>query len=177
MTIALDALLYRHYGAAGLALAFSSGAALQALFMGLFVYRASPRGAGVPVLVRWLATATVLAVALHFVPQPEGFIQLCLYIGLVLIGFAAGVMLLGERDLFKPATGPCARPEGRNGGKRLPHLPAINRTNERPLQMQRPLLCASCSTTQASIPIVLMQGPSSLPTSTRLPPAAVCAAP
>ena len=40
--------------------------------MGLFVYRASPRGAGVPVLVRWLATATVLAVALHFVPQPEG---------------------------------------------------------------------------------------------------------
>ena len=101
MTIALDAVLYRHYGAAG-GLAFSSGAALQALFMGLFVYRASPRGAGVPVLVRWLATATVLAVALHFVPQPEGFIQLCLYIGLVLIGFAAGVMLLGERDLFKP---------------------------------------------------------------------------
>ena len=80
----------------------SSGAALQALFMGLFVYRASPRGAGVPVLVRWLATATVLAVALHFVPQPEGFIQLCLHIGLVLTGFAAGVMLLGERDLFKP---------------------------------------------------------------------------
>ncbi len=102
MTIALDAALYKHYGAAGLALAFSSGVTLQALFMGLFVYRASPKGAGVAVLARWAATAAVLAAALHFVPQPQGFIELCVYIGLVLIGFAAGVTLLGERDLFKP---------------------------------------------------------------------------
>jgi murein biosynthesis integral membrane protein MurJ len=102
MTIALDAALYKHYGAAGLALAFSSGVTLQALFMGLFVYRASPKGAGVAVLARWAATAAVLGAALHFVPQPQGFIELCIYIGLVLIGFAAGVTLLGERDLFKP---------------------------------------------------------------------------
>jgi len=70
--------------------------------MGLFVYRASPKGAGVAVLARWAATAAVLAAALHFVPQPQGFIELCVYIGLVLIGFAAGVTLLDERDLFKP---------------------------------------------------------------------------
>ena len=101
MTIGLDAALYRHYGAAGLALAFSSGAALQAMFMGLFVYRASPKGAGVAVLARWLATAVVVAAALHFVPQPHGLIELCLYIGLVLAAFAAGVALLGERDLFR----------------------------------------------------------------------------
>lgn len=102
MTIALDAALYRHYGAAGLALAFTSGAMLQALFMGLFVYRTSPRGAGVAVLARWLATAVALAGAVHFLPQPQGFVELCLYIGLVLVGFAAGVTLLGERDLFRP---------------------------------------------------------------------------
>jgi peptidoglycan biosynthesis protein MviN/MurJ (putative lipid II flippase) len=101
MTIGLDAALYRHYGAAGLALAFSSGATLQATFMGLFVYRASPKGAGIAVLARWLGTAVVVAVALHFVPQPHGLIELSLYIGLVLAAFAAGVTLLGERDLFR----------------------------------------------------------------------------
>lgn len=102
MTIGLDAALYRVYGAAGLAMAFSCGAALQALFMGLYVYRASPKGLAVAVLARWLATAASLAIALHYLPKPQGLLELCLYIGLVLVGFAIGVTLLGERDLFKP---------------------------------------------------------------------------
>jgi len=102
-TIGLDALLYRPYGAEGLAVAFTSGVTLQALFMGLYVYRASPAGLAPGVLGRWLATAVVVATALHWLPSPHGLLQLCLYIGLVLCAFALGVVLLGERDLFKPA--------------------------------------------------------------------------
>lgn len=103
MTIGLDALLYRHYGAQGLAIAFASGAILQAVFMGLYVYRATPNGLGVAVLLRWILTGTAIAVALHWAPVPHGLLQLCLYIALVLAAYAAGVLLLGERDLFKPS--------------------------------------------------------------------------
>ncbi len=101
LTVALDALLYRPYGALGLAIAFSCGAVLQALFMGLYVYRASPRGLGAALLLRWLTTAGALAAVLHNAPQPEGLVQLCLYVTLVLLGFAVGVGALGERDLFR----------------------------------------------------------------------------
>jgi peptidoglycan biosynthesis protein MviN/MurJ (putative lipid II flippase) len=103
MTIGLDALLYRPYGAEGLALAFSAGALLQAVFMGLYVYRSAPGALGLPVLLRWTLTASILVAALHYAPQPHGLIELCLYIALVLIGFAACVGLLGERDLFRPS--------------------------------------------------------------------------
>ena len=103
LTVGLDALLYRQYGAEGLAIAFSSGAALQALFMGLYVYRASPAGLALGVLLRWIATAAAVATALHWLPTPHGLLQLCLYIVLVLCAFAVGVVVLGERDLFKPA--------------------------------------------------------------------------
>jgi putative peptidoglycan lipid II flippase len=103
MTIGLDALLYRPYGAEGLALAFSAGAFLQALFMGLYVHRSAPAALGLRVLMRWTVTASALVVGLHFVPQPHGLIELCLYIAMVLVAFAAGVGLLGERDLFRPS--------------------------------------------------------------------------
>ncbi|HCJ29571.1 MAG TPA: virulence factor, partial [Pseudomonas sp.] len=89
-------------GAEGLAFAFSSGAALQAVFMGLYVYRASPTGLAPSVLLRWITTAAAIATALHWLPAPHGLLQLCLYIVLVLCAFAAGVVVLGERDLFKP---------------------------------------------------------------------------
>ena len=102
-TIGLDALLYRHYGAEGLAIAFTSGAILQAVFMGLYVYRVTPSGLGFAVLLRWLVTGAAIAVALHWAPVPHGLLQLCLYIALVLAAYAAGVLLLGERDLFKPS--------------------------------------------------------------------------
>ncbi len=103
LTIALDALLYRAYGAEGLAVAFSSGAILQAVLMGLYVYRSLPHSLALGVLLRWLVTGAAIAVVLHWVPAPHGLIQLCLYIALVLAAYAAGVLLLGERDLFKPA--------------------------------------------------------------------------
>jgi len=103
MTIGLDALLYRQYGAEGLAFAFSSGAMLQALFMGLYVYRASPNGLAASVLLRWGVTGALVAVATNWLPAPHGLVQLCLYIALVLGAFAAGVLVLGERDLFRPA--------------------------------------------------------------------------
>ncbi|WP_181297147.1 lipid II flippase MurJ [Pseudomonas sp. Q2-TVG4-2] len=103
LTVSLDALLYGTYGAEGLAFAFASGATLQALFMGLYVYRASPTGLAPGVLLRWITTAAAVAIALHWLPAPHGLLQLCLYIALVLCAFAAGVVLLGERDLFKPA--------------------------------------------------------------------------
>ena len=101
-TIALDALLYRPYGAEGLAFAFANGAILQAVFMGLYVYRATPHGLGFPVLLRWLATGAAIAIAVHWLPMPHGLLQLCLYIALILAAYAAGVLLLGERDLFRP---------------------------------------------------------------------------
>ena len=103
LTVSLDALLYRHYGAQGLAFAFSSGVTLQALFMGLYVYRASPAALAPGLLLRWIGTAVAIVIALHWLPAPHGLLQLCIYIGLVLCAFAAGVVLLGERDLFKPA--------------------------------------------------------------------------
>lgn len=103
LTIGLDALLYRQYGASGLAFSFTCGALLQALFMGLYVYRASPKGLAVSVLLRWGVTGAAVAVASHWVPMPHGLVQLCMYVGLVLGAFAVGVMLLGERDLFRPA--------------------------------------------------------------------------
>lgn len=103
LTVSLDALLYGTYGAEGLAFAFASGATLQALFMGLYVYRTSPTGLAPAVLLRWITTAAAIAIALHWLPAPHGLLQLCLYIALVLCAFAAGVVLLGERDLFKPA--------------------------------------------------------------------------
>lgn len=101
LTIVLDALLYRPHGAAGLATAFSCGSVLQAMLMGLFVYRSCPRGLAVALLLRWLATAGAIAGALHYAPAPRGLIDLCLYIALVLAAFVAGVTLLGERDLFR----------------------------------------------------------------------------
>ncbi|WP_028237867.1 murein biosynthesis integral membrane protein MurJ [Stutzerimonas azotifigens] len=101
LTIGLDAALLRPYGAEGLAVAFSVGAVVQALAMGLFVYRVSPAGLGIPVLARWLAVAVCLGVGLHYLPKPEGFIELCLYIGLALVAFMSGILALGERDLFR----------------------------------------------------------------------------
>lgn len=101
VTIGLDAILYRSHGAQGLATAFASGAVLQALLMGLYVYRAVPRALGATLLLRWLATAGALGLALRYAPQPDGLLQLCLYISLVLVAFAVGVVVLGERDLFK----------------------------------------------------------------------------
>lgn len=103
LTISLDALLYGPYGAQGLAFAFSSGATLQAVLMGLYVYRASPKGLAPGVLLRWIGTAAAVATSLRWLPAPHGLLQLCLYVVLVLCAFAAGVLLLGERDLFKPA--------------------------------------------------------------------------
>ncbi len=103
LTISLDAALYGPYGAEGLAFAFSAGATIQALFMGLYVYRASPMGLAPSVLLRWLGTAVGIAVALNWVPAPHGLLQLCLYIVMVLIAFGMCVGILGERDLFKPA--------------------------------------------------------------------------
>ncbi|QGZ30993.1 lipid II flippase MurJ [Stutzerimonas stutzeri] len=103
LTIGLDALLYGPYGAEGLAFAFSAGASLQALFMGLYVYRASPTGLAPGILLRWIATAAAIATVLHWLPAPDGLLQLGVYIVLVLCAFALGVLLLGERDLFRPA--------------------------------------------------------------------------
>ena len=101
-TIGLDALLYQQYGAEGLAFAFSSGAVLQALFMGLYVYRASPTGVAISVLLRWGVTGVVVALGSHWIPSPDGFMELVLYVGLVLAAFTLGVVALGERDLFRP---------------------------------------------------------------------------
>lgn len=103
LTVGLDALLYRSYGAEGLALAFTAGAILQATFMGLYVRRASPAGIAAGVLLRWVATAAAVFAALHWAPAPHGLLQLCLYIAMVLAAFAVGVLVLGERDLFKPS--------------------------------------------------------------------------
>lgn len=103
LTVGLDAILYRSHGAEGLAFAFTCGAIIQATFMGLYVRRASPRGIAASLLLRWVATAAAVFAALHWAPAPHGLLQLCLYIGLVLAAFAAGVLLLGERDLFKPS--------------------------------------------------------------------------
>ncbi|MCQ4316055.1 virulence factor [Stutzerimonas zhaodongensis] len=103
LTVSLDAALYGTYGAEGLAFAFSAGAAVQALFMGLYVYRTSPAGLAPRVLLRWLGTAVAVAAVLHWVPAPHGLLQLCLYMLMVLVAFAVGVAALGERDLFKPA--------------------------------------------------------------------------
>lgn len=110
VTVALDALLHRIYGAEGLALAFSAGAFLQALAMGLCVYHVSPRGLGLPMLLRWSATAAGIFLCLHYVPKPQGMLELALYIGGVLLAFAVGVRLLGERDLFKPSYWSMKRP-------------------------------------------------------------------
>ncbi|WP_421681470.1 virulence factor [Stutzerimonas urumqiensis] len=103
LTIVLDALLLRPFGAEGLAIAFSAGAIMQALLMGLFVYRISPAGLGFSLLARWLGIAIVVGAVLHYLPKPDGFIELCLYIGAVLVAFVLGLGALGERDLFRPA--------------------------------------------------------------------------
>lgn len=103
LTIALDALLYRPLGAQGLALAFSAGAVTQALLMGFAVYRVAPSGLGLPLLLRWGATGSAIIFALHYLPKPQGLIELSFYIGAVIVALAAGVTALGERDLFKPS--------------------------------------------------------------------------
>ncbi|TLX62121.1 virulence factor [Stutzerimonas nosocomialis] len=100
-TIGLDALLYRPLGPDGLAMAFSIGAVLQAVLMGFFVYRSSPAGLGLSVLARWIATAVAIVTALRYLPQPVGFYELVGYICLVLVSFVVGVVVLGERDLFR----------------------------------------------------------------------------
>ncbi|MFC3607404.1 lipid II flippase MurJ [Stutzerimonas tarimensis] len=101
LTIALDALLYRTLGAQGLALAFSAGAMLQASLMGIGVYRMTPAGLGLSLLLRWAATGAAIVAALHYLPKPQGLIELVLYVLAVLVAFALGVTALGERDLFK----------------------------------------------------------------------------
>lgn len=101
LTVGLDALLYQQAGAAGLALAFSAGAFAQAALMGIGVYRAVPRGLGLPLLLRWAATAGAIGAALHYLPKPQGFLELGAYIALVLTAFGIGVGILGERDLFR----------------------------------------------------------------------------
>lgn len=101
LTIGLDAVLLRPFGAEGLAFAFSAGAVVQALCMGLCVYRVSPAGLGVPVLARWLAVAAAIAAVLHYLPKPQGLVELSLYIAAVLIAFTLGIVVLGERDLFR----------------------------------------------------------------------------
>lgn len=101
LTVLLDALLVGPLGARGLALAFSAGALCQALLLGLCVYKVTPQGLGLAPLIRWSMTAAAIFVGLDWLPPPQGLVELCLYIGLVLVAFGAGVGLLGERDLFR----------------------------------------------------------------------------
>lgn len=103
LTIGLDAALYQHYGAEGLAFAFTCGAIMQALIMGAYVYRTTPTGLALSCLMRWLVTGAAIAAALPLLPVPHGLLQLSVYIVLVLATYAMGVLLLGERDLFRPA--------------------------------------------------------------------------
>ncbi len=100
ITITLDALLYRSHGAQGLALAFSIGMTLQAILMGLCVYRLTPQGLGLSVILRWAITSVAIGALLHYLPKPDGLVSLCGYLPLIGLGFATVLVLLGERDLF-----------------------------------------------------------------------------
>ncbi|MBB3101787.1 murein biosynthesis integral membrane protein MurJ [Azomonas macrocytogenes] len=100
VTIALDALLYRPLGAQGLALSFSAGISLQALLMGIGIYWVTPQGLGLALLLRWGVAAVAIAATLHYLPEPHGLLDLCIYIPLVILSFAALLKILGEKDLF-----------------------------------------------------------------------------
>ncbi|MCG7374908.1 virulence factor [Pseudomonas luteola] len=102
LTVLLDAVLYKIYGANGLAYSLSIGFLVQALCMAYFLYQASPKGLSVAVLARWTAAALVVTFATLYVsPQPDGFVELVAYIVALLLCLLVCLVFLGERDLFK----------------------------------------------------------------------------
>lgn len=104
MTIGLDALLYRGFGAMGLAAAFSAGSWFQALVSGWLVVRGGHvGGACYKTLLRWSAAAATVSLLLAALPAPEGPMQLVVYAVLVLATHVAVVAAYGERDMFKHA--------------------------------------------------------------------------
>lgn len=101
LTLAFDAILYRPFGATGLAAAMSIGAWLQAAMCAWMLHRRSPGAVDAGSLARWAAAAATAAVALATLPSGGGWVQLILQ-GLVLsITLAAALWMLGERALFE----------------------------------------------------------------------------
>ncbi|TWI56667.1 murein biosynthesis integral membrane protein MurJ [Pseudomonas duriflava] len=102
VTILLDISLYKTYGAEGLAYSLSVGSFIQALLMAWLLYRAAPNGVSLTVLLRWAVSATSVTVAAFYMaPEPNGLIQLVLYISSLLVCLLVCLLILGERDLFR----------------------------------------------------------------------------
>jgi murein biosynthesis integral membrane protein MurJ len=101
LTIVLDALLYRPFGALGLAAAFAAGAWMQALWLG---WEARLRhGALAPGLswLRWVAATAAAAGGLAWLPPLTPVAALAASLGLAPLLLLAGLWLLGEREPFE----------------------------------------------------------------------------
>ncbi|MDR6355972.1 peptidoglycan biosynthesis protein MviN/MurJ (putative lipid II flippase) [Pseudomonas psychrotolerans] len=103
ITVALDACLYRPFGAQGLAYSFTTGAVLQALFMAAALYRHSLGGLHLSLLLRWFGAGSAVALSSFWLPKPVGLVELIVSIGVAMLGFAVLLLALGERDLFRRA--------------------------------------------------------------------------
>jgi murein biosynthesis integral membrane protein MurJ len=101
LTTLLDALLYRPFGAAGLAAAFAAGAWLQAAWLWWHVQRVAPVAFGLADLARWSAAALLSWLVLQFLPAAESIAGLIATASAALISVGLLLWLLGERDLFR----------------------------------------------------------------------------
>ncbi|WP_295462248.1 lipid II flippase MurJ [uncultured Pseudomonas sp.] len=103
ITVALDACLYKPFGAQGLAYSFTTGAFLQALFMALALYRHSLGGLHLTLLLRWFGAGSAVALLSLWLPKPVGLLELIVGIGVAMLVFVLLLLALGERDLFRRA--------------------------------------------------------------------------
>lgn len=99
VTIGLDALLYKGYGAVGLAVAYSVGCWIQVLISGWLLVRGGfSGGLSYKSMLRWTAAAAAVVSFFAALPRPDGLAELVIYAFFVLIAHVAIVTALGERD-------------------------------------------------------------------------------
>ncbi|MEJ8320351.1 lipid II flippase MurJ [Pseudomonas oryzihabitans] len=101
ITVALDAVVYRPFGAQGLAYSFTTGAFLQAVFMALALYRHSLAGLHLSLLLRWFSAGSAVALLSFLLPKPVGLLELIVSVSVAMLGFLVLLLVLGERDLFR----------------------------------------------------------------------------
>jgi murein biosynthesis integral membrane protein MurJ len=100
-TLFMDKLLYRHFGASGLAAALAIGSWAQAFYTLFLVFMGYPYRAIFMLFARWLLAALIGYAVLQFLPVGTSFLWLALVCLTGLAVHLAVVALMGDRDWLR----------------------------------------------------------------------------
>lgn len=100
ITVIVDMILLKPFGAMGLAIAFTAGSWVQAIVTGGMIRRELPDAIPALCLLRWLISALLVGTLLAYCPEPKNMVNLALVALFVFVAHAVFIAILGERVIF-----------------------------------------------------------------------------